>query len=89
MTYCCPFFTNRIDLPLKARPGRTEDLRTTKEAPEIKKGRFSEEQIIGILKQHEAARKVADVAREHRISKATIYIWKSKYGGLEVNEAQL
>jgi len=54
----------------------------------MKKGRFSEEQIIGILKQHEAGRKVADLAREHSISEATIYTWKSKYGGLEVNEAQ-
>ena len=54
----------------------------------MKKGRFSEEQIIGILKQHEAGHKVADLAREHGISEATIYSWKSKYGGLEVNEAQ-
>ena len=54
----------------------------------MKKGRFSEEQIIGILKQHEAGGKVADLAREHGISEATIYTWKSKYGGLEVNEAQ-
>jgi putative transposase len=54
----------------------------------MKKGRFSEEQIIGILKQHEAGRKVSDLAREHGICEATIYTWKSKYGGLEVNEAQ-
>jgi putative transposase len=54
----------------------------------MKKGRFSEEQIIGILKQQEAGRKVAELAREHGISEATIYTWKSKYGGLEVNEAQ-
>jgi putative transposase len=54
----------------------------------MKKGRFTEEQMIGILKQHEAGRKVADLAREHAISEATIYTWKSKYGGLEVNEAQ-
>jgi putative transposase len=54
----------------------------------MKKGRFSEEQIIGILKQQEAGGKVADLAREHGISEATIYTWKSKYGGLEVNEAQ-
>ena len=54
----------------------------------MKKGRFSEERIIGILKQHEAGHKVADLAREHGISGATIYTWKSKYGGLEVNEAQ-
>jgi putative transposase len=54
----------------------------------MKKGRFSEEQIIGILKQHEAGRKVTDLAREHEISEATISTWKSKYGGLEVDEAQ-
>jgi putative transposase len=54
----------------------------------MKKGRFSEEQIIGILKQHEAGHKVVDLAREHGISEATIYTWKSKYGGLEVSEAQ-
>ena len=54
----------------------------------MKKGRFSEEQIIGILKQHEAGCKVAELAREHGISEATIYTWKSKYGGLEVSEAQ-
>ena len=54
----------------------------------MKKGRFSEEQIIGILKQHEAGQRVPDLAREHAISEATIYTWKSKYGGLEVSEAQ-
>lgn len=54
----------------------------------MKKGRFSEEQIIGILKQHEAGHRVGDLAREHGISEATIYTWKSKYGGLEVNDAQ-
>jgi putative transposase len=54
----------------------------------MKKGRFSEEQIIGMLKRHEAGRKVVDLAREHGISEATIYTWKSKFGGLEVNEAQ-
>ena len=54
----------------------------------MKSGRFSEEQIIGILKRQEAGQKVADLAREHGISEATIYNWKSKYGGLEVSEAQ-
>lgn len=54
----------------------------------MKKGRFSEEQIIGILKQHEAGRRVADLARDQGVSEATIYSWKSKYGGMEVNEAQ-
>lgn len=54
----------------------------------MKKSRFNEEQIIGILKQQEAGQKVADLAREHGVSEATIYIWKSKYGGLDVSEAQ-
>lgn len=54
----------------------------------MKKSRFNEEQIIGILKQHEAGQKVVDLAREHGVSEATIYTWKSKYGGLDVSEAQ-
>jgi putative transposase len=54
----------------------------------MKKGRFSEEQIIGVLKQHEGGRKVQDLAREIGVSEATIYTWKSKYGGMDVNEAQ-
>jgi len=54
----------------------------------MKKSRFSEEQIIGILKQHEAGVKTADVCREHGISAATIYGWKQKFGGMEVAEAQ-
>jgi len=54
----------------------------------MKKGRFSEEQIIGVLKQHEAGRKVAELARENGISAATIYTWKSKYGGMDVSDAQ-
>ena len=54
----------------------------------MKKARFTEEQIIGILKQHEAGMKVADLAREHGISEATFYNWKSKYGGMDVSEAQ-
>ena len=54
----------------------------------MKKGRFSGEQIIGILKRQEAGQKVSDLARECGVSEATIYGWKSKYGGLEVSEAQ-
>ena len=54
----------------------------------MKKSRYTEEQIIGILKQHEAGRRVPDLAREHGISEATIYTWKSKYGGMDVSEAQ-
>lgn len=54
----------------------------------MKKTRYSEEQIIGVLKQMEAGRKVADLARELRVSEGTLYVWKSKFGGLEVNEAR-
>src|SRR5246127_1167609 len=54
----------------------------------MKKGRFTEEQIIGVLKQHEAGRKVPELAREIGVSEATIYAWKSKFGGMEVGEAQ-
>ena len=54
----------------------------------MKKSRFSEEQIIGILKQHESGVKTADVCREHGISAATFYGWKQKYGGMDVSEAQ-
>jgi len=61
---------------------------TTKEDPEMKKGRFTPEQIIGVLKQHEAGRKVPELARELGVSEGTIYTWKSKYGGMDVSEAQ-
>ena len=52
------------------------------------KRKFSEEQIIGILKQQESGVKTADVCREHNISQNTFYTWKSKFGGLNVSEAQ-
>lgn len=54
----------------------------------MKKSRYTEEQIIGILKQHEAGVKTADPCREHGISTAIIYGWKSKFGGVDVREAQ-
>lgn len=54
----------------------------------MKSGRFSEEQIAGIWKRHEAGQKVGGLAREVGVSEATIYAWKSKSGGLEVSEAQ-
>ena len=52
------------------------------------KQRFSEEQIIGLLKQQEAGATVAQLCREHNVSEGTFYKWKSKFGGLEVNEAK-
>jgi len=54
----------------------------------MKKTRYSEEQIIGVLKQMEAGRKVSEMAREIGVSEATLYTWKSKYGGMDVNEAR-
>lgn len=52
------------------------------------KGKHTEAQIIGAVKQIEAGRTAAEVAREVGVSKHTIYAWKAKYGGLEVSEAQ-
>jgi putative transposase len=52
------------------------------------KRRFTEEQIIGILKEAEAGRLVKDVIREHGISQDTFYRWRRKYGGLDVSEAK-
>jgi putative transposase len=54
----------------------------------MKRGRFTEEQIIGVLRGHEAGLKTADLCREHGISEATFYAWKTKYGGLGVSEAK-
>ena len=50
--------------------------------------RFSEEQIIGILKEHEAGISVADLCRKHGVSDASIYKWKAKFGGMDVSEAK-
>lgn len=54
----------------------------------MKRKRYSEEQIISILKQHEAGRSMVDLAREHGIAENTLYRWKSKFGGMAVNEAK-
>lgn len=52
------------------------------------RGKWNEKQIIGILKQTEAGRSVAEVCREYGVGESTFYKWKSKYSGLEVNEAR-
>lgn len=54
----------------------------------MKASRFSEEQIIAILREQEAGQRTADVCRRHGVSEATFYKWKSKYGGLEVSDAK-
>ena len=54
----------------------------------MKRIRFSEEQIISVLREHEAGAKTADLARKHGVSEATLYNWKAKYGGLEASEAK-
>ena len=54
----------------------------------MKRIRFTEEQIIAVLQEHEAGAKTADLARKHGVSEATLYNWKAKYGGLDVSEAK-
>ena len=54
----------------------------------MKKSRFSEEQIIGVLKEHQAGIPTADLCRKHGISEATFYNWRSRYGGMEASDAR-
>lgn len=54
----------------------------------MKRSRFSEEQIIGILKEHQAGATAADLCRKHGVSDATFYKWRSRYGGMEVSDAK-
>lgn len=54
----------------------------------MKRKRFTKEQIIAVLREHEAGAKTSDLSRKHGISEATLYSWKAKYGGMDPSEAK-
>lgn len=54
----------------------------------MRKSRFSDDQIIGILREHAAGISVADICRKHGISDATFYTWRTRFGGMEVSDAK-
>ncbi len=54
----------------------------------MKRSRFTEEQVIGVLKEHEAGVPMAELCRKHGMSSATFYAWKAKFGGMDVSDAR-
>ena len=54
----------------------------------MKRSRFTQEQVIGVLKKHQAGASASDLCRKHKISDATFYPWRSKYGGMKVSGAR-
>jgi putative transposase len=54
----------------------------------MKRSRFSEEQIIGVLREHDAGAAVAELCRKHGMSSATFYAWKARFGGMDVSDAK-
>lgn len=54
----------------------------------MKRKRFTEEQIIGVLREQEVGAKTGDLARKHGVSEATLYNWKAKFGGMDVSDAR-
>jgi putative transposase len=75
------------DLPLRFSSTGIQSPAFLKDG-QMKRARFTEDQIIGVLKEHEAGAKTADLARKHGVSEATLYNWKAKYGGMDVSEAK-
>lgn len=69
---------SEMGFPDKVDPGRSQ----------MKRNRFKDEQIIQILKEHEAGVPVADLARKHGFDEGTLYTWKSKFGGMEASDAK-
>ena len=69
-------------------PGMPPELSSSLEGRMIKRSRFTQEQIIGVLNEHQRGATAPDLCRKHGISDTTFYAWRSKYGGMEVSDAR-